>query len=165
MLTGGLQPMTCGKCGHDQFRLFNGPVPNVMLTTECAKCQTGTVIEPTEPRLEIKWGPKGGGRHLVAGRPAKEPEGPEPDCHECDGTGRVETSCYGGAATRTKDCPVCVGEETEEEKARYEWQRGNRVDEYDFLTQTRYRPSPLQRSQLHCRELGVQRGSPGLCCL
>lgn len=61
MITGA-QPMACGNCGHGLFRMFlTDAYTKTPLLSECAKCESITIITPSTPTLLREWGPNAEG--------------------------------------------------------------------------------------------------------
>lgn len=50
-----LKQMRCGGCGGETYKVFT-PDATLRIAVECQQCQSVSWIEPSEPRLVIKWG-------------------------------------------------------------------------------------------------------------
>lgn len=56
----GAKQMSCGGCGHGQFRLFTTDRDKQLLL-ECVKCPSVSTITVRTPELEIGWGENANG--------------------------------------------------------------------------------------------------------
>jgi hypothetical protein len=57
----GVRRWGCGGCGGGEFAVYVPAQPGTRLYIECRKCESVTVIRPSEPSLIADWGPQATG--------------------------------------------------------------------------------------------------------